>query len=170
MYFLCMVAQKTYFRYIFKHWHLLFYMKKLIALVFLVFLIGCNAKYNAFQEGSLSAQYPNWNPISGTDKIDVKKGSCEVKIGIHADRFNPANLKITTEISIIPALKRAGLFIENYDLADNEAVLELTANNVYGKQKYIACDNKLYRISAACTKKNEVIDNVINSAKCSISS
>jgi len=91
-------------------------MKKLIALVFLVFLIGCNAKYNAFQEGSLSAQYPNWDPISGTDKIDVKKGSCEVKIGIHADRFNPANLKITTEISIIPALKRAGLFIENYDL------------------------------------------------------
>lgn len=133
----------------------------------LVFLVGCSTKYIEFNDSSFSAQYPDWIKVSGNDAVNVQKGPCKVDIGIHAPKFEPSALKLAVDTSIIPELKRIGLHIENYNLNGNEAILELTANNVYGKQKYLACNGKLYKASAACNKKSEVINAVINSAKCS---
>ena len=139
----------------------------ILVLALLAFLVSCSAKYITFQEDSFSAQYPEWGKISNNELVDVVNGQCEVKISIQDSKFDPSDLKVSVDVSIIPALKRSGLFIENYNLNGNEAILEMTANNAYGKQKYIACNNKLYKVSAGCNKKNNLIDVVINSASCS---
>jgi len=144
-------------------------MQKYVFLALLLFLTACSVKYVEFKEDSLSVQYPDWQKTSsGNNIISVQKGSCKVDIGIQDSKFNPSgsNIKIAVDISIIPALRRAGLSVD-YTLSEKEAVLELAGNNVYGKQKYIACNNKLYKVSAACSKNDAVIDYVINSAKCS---
>lgn len=135
-------------------------------LVLSVLAAGCSVQYKEFKDGSFSANYPDWNTVAGSDKVNVQKGACKVDIGIQAAKFNPDNLKVTIDVSIIPALKRLMLTIDDYKIEGNEAILKLTGTNVYGEQKYIACDGRLYKVSAGCDKKNNVIDTVISSAKC----
>ena len=142
----------------------------ILLLSLLLFLVSCSVKYTGFKQDSFSVSYPEWaaSQDKGNDLVSVQKGACKVDIGIQDSKFDPSSLKIAVDISIIPALRRAGLSVDIDKLEGNEAILTLTGANAYGRQKYIACDNKLYKVSSACSKNDPVIDAVINSAKCSV--
>lgn len=144
-------------------------MKKILLLALLVFLVSCSVKYTEFKQDSFSASYPAWETSSspGNNMVSVQKGPCKVDIALQDNKFDPSNLQAAIDVSIIPALKNVGLHIDDRSISSNEAVLTLSAENVYGKQKYVPCDNKLYKVSAACNKNNPIIDEVIRSAKCS---
>lgn len=136
------------------------------SIALLVLLAGCTqVKYNDYSDGSFSAKYPSWSADSGTDDISVSNNGCQVRINNENPSFGNADLSNAVNNLIVPVLENLGLEVQS-SVSGNEAVLQLSGSKVVGKQKYVVCDGKLYKVYAACTKDNAVIDEVIASASC----
>ncbi len=137
-----------------------------VSVALLVVLAGCGqVTYKDYADGSFSAKYPDWPTDGGSDIVSVAKSGCQVRVNVENENFGNNNLQVAIDKAIVPVLEQLGLTVQS-NVVGNEAMLQLTGNKVTGKQKYLVCDGKLYKVSAACVRENPLIDEVVSSASC----
>ena len=145
-------------------------MKKLViglVIVSLLILAGCGKiTYKDYQDGNLQVKYPDWSLDGGTDDVSVTGNNCQVRINVENPNYLGADLKNVVDTFVVPPLEQLGLTANTQKLSDTEVLIELKGPSSVGKQKYIVCDKKVFKVSAGCVKDNPLIDEVINSASC----
>ena len=143
-------------------------MKKImmvLAVLSLLLLAGCAVKYKDYSDGSFSAKYPDWPLDGGNNDVSVSSQGCQVRINVENPNYLGADLKNVVDTFVVPALEQSGLTAKTQKLSDTKVLIDLSGAAV-GKQVYMVCDDKVFKVSAGCAKDNKIIDEVVNSASC----
>lgn len=142
--------------------------EKLIFSVFIPLLfLGCAGKevdYATFSRGNFSVSYPAWEPQSpGENILAVRRGSCSVTVKEENFTYTPGAFRFRTK-TIEMAFESAGLAVEQKESTDSSAVLQYSAERNTAEMKLVACDGKIYWVTAGCT---EIFKKVLDSTSCS---